>query len=1452
MLNTRSKRNLMSLLALLLLAPVVYAQQPAAAKSAARDLMQRGLYADATRILLDEIKGMPEDQGGLHFLMLGESYYMQNQYAEARPWYVKANRFMPEEEEDNRTVAEYRLACVAYRMGETAGAFKQTDEFLRKHPADRRGGSLLLFRMNVLAKRGPEAEAELESTREKIGRHVKRYGAATDIAADNILTDYYLKQGGNDKAKDRYRHIVMNFAEVTREYIEDHRPIPPALERGHDKAATQLASIAIKDKDYAEAVRWLNIVRYDQGMKRRARLMLAQVAYEQKDFRRAERNLLSNDFIKEVPPGPLRSDMYLLLGFCAKRAVHPKLSKVAEYFSMVDPGTKPYAQAQMGLGDTYERWRKFDKAIEAFENAKASAKYEPGALASLGRLYMQQAEKAGSDAAKSKLFTMAAARFETLTTKYPNSQEAKNANPAIQQLIEKGFNVKLAITDAQVAGTWEATVKEKPGSADAARALINLARLHHEVVINQANREVTKLPDYAAAAHAAARLLNAAVYKGADLGEQHWQTLQSEAHYYRGYAHMASATKTMPPGKSKSKPKYVAAPDMNKAMADLRKAKELADPKQLDLVKNIDLGLLEAMFKSGKEDLLEEARKQFGELSDIYGGEDRFQKMAYDLANWFKENEQYGEAAREYRGIVNRGQNLSQEDSLQLLYLAGQLHSRAATDALKAKGATGFAVYVHRRPVFKTVGLVDSHEPLDLQVTLNWPSGTAEIPAEQVLRLVSAASQIPFTWSDAGGGQSVAAYLKNKKVSFESHTGTVKSFLQGILDPEHHELEFDIGITGMAPTASPRPEDKEDPEMIEVVKVLEIVDRRHAGLRLKPLKQPYGSWASVHAKNTMLFHTIEHLEKSTGVTILWADGVPKEDVLATEYPKAPEGAAASASCADVLKAVLTPLDLRFKVVRRDLSSEYFDRAKDDFNEIRRIDPKSKYGERTLFTLALNFFHQEDYERMKVVLTEYLKLFDSQNYEHYHDACFWVGWVFEHEKRFRDAARFYNRAAAERLVIQAATPESPACESLKNVIAYETTYALEETYSGSLVDLSLAPGMGDFIELHCGIQLDVDPGLLESNLVFTSDHYEEAYVYDVLCDVLDKHGLTFRADSVNRKVAEKATFRLARSYQKNGMPQQALATSRVLLDRFPETDRKQDAYKLQLEIYKDLKDYRNVLATLDLLKVQLEAKGQGYKVDFEIGWVYFDLCRYADAKQHFKQALKGASAPREKRNIRDGLARASYLNGDLNESLGHYRELVKEETQAARAFIAEMMTWYLERATGAKSGDQLTPAASRLMQQYESLDNEQLRRVSPSALARVTWVYYVTGLRDLAAGNAILALDKFNAAGNSPDDWLAANAMYEMAKLHVKDKQYRKAIEGLEDMLFATKSAEAEVKAAVLLAECYVAKGRIEHARNRYQHVVNRFPDSPYAKQASEALEKLKDAGTGEPESGGGS
>ena len=75
----------------------------------------------------------------------------------------------------------------------------------------------------------------------------------------------------------------------------------------------------------------------------------------------------------------------------------------------------------------------------------------------------------------------------------------------------------------------------------------------------------------------------------------------ASAHYYRGVSHLASDSPSKNV-KGNIQPNYLKEPKLSIAMSDLQTAKELVDTKRLDLVKSIELALLETMFKSEEED----------------------------------------------------------------------------------------------------------------------------------------------------------------------------------------------------------------------------------------------------------------------------------------------------------------------------------------------------------------------------------------------------------------------------------------------------------------------------------------------------------------------------------------------------------------------------------------------------------------------------------------------------------------------------------------------------------------------------------------------------------------------------------------------------------------------------------------------------------------------------------
>jgi len=1393
-------------------------------QSAAAQLMQKKLYAEAARLLETDIRGVDEAEIGPQLLMLGECYYLQGQYGEARPWFLKAFQNLPYGK--NKIVVQYRLAALAYRLSDTAEALKLTDAFVREFPNDIRSGRLLILKMQFRAQRGAGAEPDVDAVRNQIAMGGGKYGAAISVAADKVLTDYYLANGYEEKAVNGYLGIVNNFRQAQVQFAREKRAVPVDLEEAHDYAAMQLGMISIRAKREAEATKWLESVRFNTESVWKARLMLAQIAYQGNDYRRAEGYLLDNGFIDGVAPGDVRSDMYLLLGFCAKRAQQPSLEQVFNYFEKVEKGTKGYAQAQMGMADTASKWRQPEASARYFENACVSGKYEAEALFNLGTIYLALAEQEKDPVKRDALFAKAADRYNALTTQYAASAFAKDAGEPIKTLLAKGLHVTLTVSDEDIVKQWESVVAERPGAAEAARALINIARMHQNAVLHEKTKQFIKAPNYAACVDACNRLLNPTVFTGTDLQPEQWQFMRGEALYFRGLCVVSSLGQTPSATDNPAQPVYIANPDVTQALADLTQALAWANPRETKLVKDIEMVRLEALFKSGIEANRQQAETRFNELTEAYGREPRLQRLAMELAQWHHEQGNLIVAAEMYQGIASRaGAELAHDDVVKVLSLGGKLFSRAAQDITGNADARRYGIYIHPKEVIEFASLLETHKPFRNMIRLE--NVEAEISGEQAIKRVSEASKIPFVWAKTGRG-TIGEYLRNKRLTFTKNSGTVREFLEEILDFKVQDLAFDVGLTREAPTMTPPPREEQSPDEVEVGKVIEIYTRGDWAGRFEPLSRNYGVWSRLHTGQSMLFSVARRVEEITGVRILWAEGVDSEDVLAMEY-NAPPGKDPNVdiTVGELLQAILEPCGLSFKIVPREVTTELYEKAKECFNDIRKIAPKSPEGEESLFLLALNYYRQEDYNRMKIVLQEYLKVFDGPGYPNYHRACFWVGWVFEKDRRFRDAAKYYQRAAEEYVTVYTVDTHAPVVS--KDVatarLSYDSRFAFDEHVSGIITNMPFADRFLHYVRINTSVDVRLDPSAASIRAPVDVGSFRNRKVYDIFWDVLTAFGLGFRVENNDPETADKAYYRLAFCYKQEGMNEQALAACETELDRYPATTRKKDALKLRLDIYKALKDYGNVLKALMTLKAAASNPDEERRVDYERAWIYIDLCRYAEAQALFKDILAASQGAGERLVVRDGYARSLLRGGNAEAALTQYETLVKEETSELRLFVEEMLVWYLQRALGKASDDQLPPRASALMQRYEALDETGRAALDRNTVTQVTWVYYATALVDLLRKDVDRALAKFDAASNSPDDWLAADAILHAAEIHAAAGRLEPAREALDYLLFSTKSAEGEVRALFLLAKLLRQIGDERKAEERLDVLVKRFPDS---------------------------
>jgi len=161
-----------------------------------------------------------------------------------------------------------------------------------------------------------------------------------------------------------------------------------------------------------------------------------------------------------------------------------------------------------------------------------------------------------------------------------------------------------------------------------------------------------------------------------------------------------------------------------------------------------------------------------------------------------------------------------------------------------------------------------------------------------------------------------------------------------------------------------------------------------------------------------------------------------------------------------------------------------------------------------------------------------------------------------------------------------------------------------------------------------------------------------------------------------------------------------------------------------------------------------------------------------------------------------------------------------------------MVWYLVQVVDPNTAPPKLPAdAAKLMRWYTELTDRKRDRLPADILARATWVYYVVGRLDHHRKRADLALERFQAAGNSPDDWLAAEALYCAGMIHVRAGRIKEAIDAFQYMLISTKSTEGQVRALYALGQCRQSLGDTKKAKMRFDQILKRFPDSPYAARA---------------------
>lgn len=1430
---------LLAFVCALLFVPPVNAETSPVLQRAAR-MMKARQYRSAIKVLKAEVERKGGKSVGTERRALGECYYLIGEYSNARVQF--ANALPLQRKETDKIVCESRLAMIAYRFGDSRGATKRIDAFTAKYPKDKRTGTLLLVKMKILAGGSGSAAqkiAGLEAIQKQIAAGRNTFGYYSMAMANKLLGEQLVQAKRDEDAVALFVDAIQSMDRLMLPIRQKGGVIPADLRQGYDAMCTQIAKVQIAKKDWPQAQKWLQSVGYDPAMKQQAKLLMAQVAFKRGRPDEAPA-ILTKEVLDGTDDARVLSTMCLLLGMAHKEGRAKDLEKAKYYLKMVKPQGGENAnhyQAQHMLGDIYIAQNDFKLARDYFAVSVKSPKYEAPALFYLGRIYKQEGDIVdGEDATaaekRRELYGKAATIFGLLVSRYPLTEHARNAKPYLDELQVKGVKVsKIQAQEDKVAG-WLRTIRQSPKTSMAAQALMSLAQQYSQKLYDESGESVVQAPDWIKVAqHCDTLLLNEKkAYQG--VSDERWNELMLHAHLLRGKAELGS----LPPGEH-ARPEKGAQPvllsgggNAGRAADHFRRATKRSGQATREIQKDIELSLLEAMFKSDKQEDRELAEKRYADLEEEYGGAPRYQKLALDLAQWFVDQGRFDLAASSYRGLSRSG-DLDRDQVMQLLQLAGTYYSRAAKEGLDANdpGEIICALYVYPTEVFKSPTVLQTHRPLRAAKSI---MQEAEVKTnEDLLRALSHGFGVPFVWAPDPYKGGVADWMTQEAAPEHLNSlatpRQLRKHLAEALDLERFVLGFDIGVSGGKPTLEAQPVDVFDRGAIEHAKVIEIYDRQHE--RFREMERPY-DWRSHNAKSVMMFHVVKRVEELVGAGIVWADTVDRDSVLATEYVDLPGETkvdTGKVSCGDVMRRTLAPLGLTFRPIRYDRSKALFDNAKECFSELRQFGTDTGYVEQALYQLAINYYFQQDYEKMRLVLREYLKVFDSPSFPHFFDAAFWLGWAFEYDRNYREAIKRYGTAIEESLVLYRLEPDAtvPELEGLTQFLNYDSEIALGVSVIPALEGYDLEK-FTDFVRFNSNVELKLDSSVENTELPDSLVSTGETPCLNVLHEVMKTFRLGLRSENSDKKVAEKAYYRLASVYRKDNLMQEALENINTLLLRFPQTGRRLDALKMKVDIYKGLKDYANVLASLEQLKKEAGGKIEAYKLDYELGRVYFDMCDYENAVTFYQKGLSAAKDGPDRLKIREAYAQAlAQMEGKSDEAAVQYQAILKEEKGPLRLSVARLMIFHLTNA------GEIPAQEKEFIHRYEQLTPEQFAGLSENDYARATWVYYVLALRHLAKNEFAATLKKLDACGNSPDDFLAGQALMQAGLLRKKLGERDKARETFEHMLFVVKSVNPTVSATYHLALCHAELGNHDRAYERFTEVVTRFPISPFAEKA---------------------
>ncbi len=309
--------------------------------------------------------------------------------------------------------------------------------------------------------------------------------------------------------------------------------------------------------------------------------------------------------------------------------------------------------------------------------------------------------------------------------------------------------------------------------------------------------------------------------------------------------------------------------------------------------------------------------------------------------------------------------------------------------------------------------------------------------------------------------------------------------------------------------------------------------------------------------------------------------------------------------------------------------------------------------------------------------------------------------------------------------------------------------------------------------------------------------------------------------IDPEVTEDSYFNYAKlAYELSYDPfHEAIRAFEAYLEKYPNSERKDDAYEFLLKVYISTKNYPAAMASIDKMKTPNpyhRIKYQECAYNLAVGQM-----RKGKTMESTETFAKVKTYPEDPKLV----ALSDYWLGDLKYRKGKYDE-AKSHYQAFVSSSASFQTDYynlVQYNLGYcyfKEKDY--PSSLTAFRKFISSNQVDDKRKNDAYL-RIGDLNLVTKNYKVAIENYAKAVEKHGAN----EDY----ALFQMAQCYGYEENYFKKIETLEQLFAKHPETSLAPVSYFELGESYFAQNELNPALSNYNTVVDSFPQSPYRKKS---------------------